>query len=155
TKTSMLAAGGPRFIDHYETPDGGTSDDIRWLAISADGKMISVVQNLGHDLAGLLLLLANDNGHLTEAQPAIALEHNPHSTSMDYVGAIVTVADGHPIGTNGALYMFRVSDGQKTLDCASDEMNWPMVISGDGSAACAGSDDGTVFYFAAPGVGTP
>ena len=152
TKTSMLAAGGPRFVDHYETPDGGTSDDIRWVAISADGKMISVVQNLGHDLAGLLLLLANDNGHLTEAQPAIALEHNPNSTSMDDAGTIVTVADGHPIGTKGTFYMFRVSDGQKMLDSASDEMNWPMAISADGSAACAGSDDGTVCYF---GVGTP
>src|SRR5262249_46499111 len=102
TKTSMLAAGGPRVVDHYQTTAGGTSDDIRWVAISADGKTISVVQNLGHDLAGLLLLLANDNGHLTEAQPepVIALKHNPNSTSLDDAGTIVTVADGHPIGTN-------------------------------------------------------
>jgi hypothetical protein len=44
--------------------------------------------------------------------------------------------------------MFRVADGQKIGECVTKEMNWPMVISGDGTAACAGSDDGSVMYFA-------
>lgn len=146
SKTSMTRPAGPRYLDQFDTPDGGTSDDLRWLAISPDGKFVSLVQNLGNDAAGIILGLKNDDGQLTETWRK-TLNHNPNSTSIDAAGKLVTAADGHPVGTPGTYYLFRVSDGQKLGEFATSDMNWPLVLSADGGSAAGGSDNGKMYYF--------
>jgi len=147
TVASMTADAGPQPVDHFDTPSGGTSDDVRWLAMSADGSLVSVVQNLGHDIAGLLITLSNTAGHLKQLRSPQHLNHNPNSTSIDDAGRFITVADGHPFNSPGTFYLFQASDGRKLAEIPTDQMNWPMVISADGSAVAAGNDDGKVFYF--------
>jgi hypothetical protein len=147
SKASMTAGAGSRYVDQFDTPTGGTSEDVRSVAISSDGKLISVVQNLGYDLTGLLLVLSNNNGNLTELRPPQTLQHNPNSTSIDSAGKFITVADGHPVGTPGTYYLFRASDGTGLWEFPTSEMSWPMAMSGDGASACGGSDNGMVYYF--------
>jgi len=147
TKASMTNGPQPQFVDQFDTPDGHTSQDVRWVATSADSGVISVVQNLGNDDNGLLLRLSNQSGSLTQVGQAIKLRHNPNSTSIDLAGTFITVADGHPIGTEGVYYLFRASNGNKESDFPLPEMSWPMLISGDGTVAFAGSDNGNVYYF--------
>ncbi len=147
TKDSMTNGPHPQFVDQFDTPNGHTSQDVRWVATSADSRVISVAQNQGNDDKGLLLRLSNQSGSLTQVGQPIQLRHNPNSTSIDSAGTFITVADGHPIGTEGVYYLFRASDGSKVSDFVLPEMSWPMVISGDATVACAGSDNGNVYYF--------
>ena len=62
---------------------------------------------MGRDETGLLLTLSNTGGALNSKwqQP---LDHNPNSTSIDTAGLYVTAADGHPVGTPGKFYLFKV-----------------------------------------------
>jgi WD40 repeat protein len=145
SKDSMKSGHNP--VAQYDTPNGGTSEDVRWVAMSADGSFITVVQNLGFDEAGLLLGLTNKNNQLSKTWKRKVVSHNPNSTSIDAAGKYVTVADGHPIGTPGSFYLFRASDGAKLWEYDTPDMNWPMVISADGTAAVAGGDDSFVYYF--------
>jgi WD40 repeat protein len=145
SKTSMTAP-SPGFLHHVPTPSGFTSEDVRWVAISADGTLVSVVQNIGDDLAGLLLTYRRAGGQL-QLERWRALDFNPNSTSIDAAGTLVTAADGHPVGPPGTFYVFRASDGERLLEHKTSDMNWPMVVSADGTAAAAGSDNGKVYYF--------
>jgi WD40 repeat protein len=150
TKSSMMAPGGPQYVDVYETPSGGTYRDIRWLAMSGDGSLVTVVQNLGDDQNGTLLTLSCDGNSLTELRPPATLRFNPNSTSISADGALITAADGHPVKAPGTFYIIRASDGAVLMQHPTDDMNWPMVISKDGTAAAAGSDLFTgdnLFYF--------
>ena len=75
--------------------------------------------------------------------------HNPNSTSMDAAGTLITVADGHPVGTPGTFYLFDAATGAKLMEFpTNDDMNWPMVLSADGTSAVGGSDNSNVYYFA-------
>lgn len=147
TMASMTASGGPHPVDQFDTPSGGTTDDVRWLAMSGDGSLVTVVQNLGHDLAGLLLTLSTNGGHLKTVRPPQHLNYNPNSTSIDDSGQFITAADGHPFNAPGTYYLYRAADGQQLAAVTTPQMNWPMVISANGLAACAGSDNGSVHYF--------
>jgi len=148
TRASMTAAGGPAPIAQMDVPKGGTSDDLRWLAISPDGKLITVVGNLGNDIGGYLLTLDNNNGAMKQRRRPQVLWHNPNSTSIDAAGKLITVADGHPIATPGTFYVFDAVTGAKVMEFATnDDMNWPMVVSADGLAAAGGSDNSHVYYF--------
>jgi WD40 repeat protein len=148
TKASMTAAGGPQPIGQYDIPKGGTSDDLRWLAISAAGTRVTVVANLANDIAGYLLTLSNNNGQLTPIRQPQVVSHNPNSTSMDAAGTLITVADGHPVRTPGTFYLFDATTGNKLMEePTTDDMNWPMVLSADGTAAVGGSDNSHVYYF--------
>jgi len=144
TRSSMIAGTGP--VARFNTPTGGTPQDVRWVAISGDGSLVSAVQNMGRDETGLLLTLSNTGGALNSKwqQP---LDHNPNSTSIDTAGQYVTAADGHPVGTPGKFYLFNASNGTKLWDYSTNNMNWPMAICGNGTAAAAGSDNGTLYYF--------
>jgi WD40 repeat protein len=149
TKASMTAPGGAQPIAQRAVPEGGTKDDLRWLAVSPDGKLITVVANLGNDIGGYLLTLSHNNGQLQEVRRPQVLWHNPNSTSMDAAGKFITVADGHPIATPGTFYLFEAATGKKVMEFETpDDMNWPMVISADGAAAVGGSDNSHVYYFA-------
>jgi hypothetical protein len=147
TKASMMDAGGPHPVDQVDTPNGGTSDDVRWMAMSGDGTLVTVVQNLGHDIAGLLLTFECDGQQLRKLRKPKVLRFNPNSTSIDDNRKFITVADGHPVGTPGTFYVLDANSGEILMQKETRDMNWPMVLSANGAAAIAGSDTGEVFYF--------
>ena len=147
TRASMTGNAGPQPVAQFDTPRGCTSEDVRWLAMSADGSLVTVVQNLGNDIAGLLLTLSINGNQFTAIRPPQLINHNPNSTSLDAAGKLLSVADGHPVQTPGTFYLFRVNDGKKLMEFETPDMNWPMVLSADGTAAAGGSDNGDLYYF--------
>ncbi|MBI3680212.1 MAG: hypothetical protein HY235_07420 [Acidobacteria bacterium] len=141
TLKSMMLGTGP--VARFPVPAGGTRQDVRWVAISDDGALIAAVANAQQD--GLVLALSNKNSQLSLAWQQ-QLDRNPNSTSMDSAAKFVTAADGLPYGTKGTFYLFN-GVGSKNGEEPTSNMNWPMVISANGKAIAAGSDNGTLYYF--------
>jgi len=155
TKASMTQAGGPAPIAQF-TPGGaapsGQHQNVRWVAISSSGNFVTEVENVG--ATGLVRALTLSGGALIltpgwGANP-ISLSHNPNCTSIDAAGQYVTACDGEPVGTPGTFHLLNAASGNVVWDFATNNMNWPMFISADGSAIVAGSDNGTVYYFVVP-----
>jgi WD40 repeat protein len=115
------------------------------VSISADGSLVSAVGNSGK--TGKVFLLKNQTTQAKALWNSATL-HNPNSTSLDAAGQFVTVADGQPDGTPGAFYLF---DNAGTLKWkyGTSNMSWPMQISQDATGVAAGSDDSSLYYFAA------
>ena len=124
-----------------------TSGECSWVAISADGTLLTAVANRieGTKFTGLLVALTPEPNQLKKLWDKW-LDNNPNSTSIDAAGMFVAVADGYPTSKPAAFHLFD-ANGQKLWDFGTCNMNWPMVVSPDGSAIAAGSDDGTVYYF--------
>jgi WD40 repeat protein len=128
-------------LAQYNIPQGGPKT-VRSVSISSDGTLITAVANQGH--AGVLVALNFAGGTLTEAWHR-ATNHNPNSTTMDGAAARFTVADGYPNDKPGSLSLFDANG--KLWDHPTPEMSWPMMISANGEAIAAGSDDNTLYYF--------
>jgi len=126
--------------------DDGTKlqQNVRWVATSADGKLITAAVNRLDDskLAGKLFALSSD---LTKTWTA-NIGNNPNSTSIDARGQYVAMADGYPTSKPAKFHLFD-ANGKKLWESNTCSMNWPMVINAEGDAIVAGSDDGTVYYF--------
>jgi WD40 repeat protein len=121
---------------------------IRWVACSANASLITVVFNLAP--TGALAALTFDGQNLTSLwqQP---LNQMPNSTSVDALGKYVTAADGY--NGPGDFYLFTGASGTQLGSFGTPDMCWPMFLSTDGSAVAAGSDDGTLYYFATGNLG--
>ena len=65
---------------------------------------------------------------------------------MDRAGAIIAVSDGYPVGRPGMFYRFDFN-GNQLWRWETPNMNWPIAVSGKGSAIAAGGDDGRLYYF--------
>jgi hypothetical protein len=115
------------------------------VSISADGSLISAVGNSGK--TGKVFLLQNQTSQAKALWNSTTL-HNPNSTSLDATGQFVTVADGQPDGTPGAFYLFDRA-GNLKWNFATSNMSWPMQISQNATGIAAGSDDSSLYYFAA------
>jgi WD40 repeat protein len=126
--------------------DFGKKGRAGWAAISMTGDFISAVRN--DDKAGLVYGLQNRNNELillwSSPQATLA---NPNSTSVDFRGRYVTVADGYPDGTPGHFYLFDAPTGNLLWQYETTNMSWPMFISSNGRGIVAGSDQGSVYYF--------
>ena len=142
-------------------PDGRIQENVRWVAISADGMLLSAVANLTikvpsarednpaeENAAGLLLALTPSTNQLRRLWVQV-LENSPNSTSIDADGKYVAASDGYPTGQPAKFYLFDADavGGTKRWHFGTHNMNWPIAISADASAIVAGSDDGTVYYF--------
>jgi outer membrane protein assembly factor BamB len=125
-----------------EDPPGKLAENVRWVATSADGTLITVVANR-KNLDGKLFAR---NGDLTPRWHA-EIANSPNSTSIDAAGLFVAMADGWPTSKPAKFHLFNASDGQKRWESDTLSMNWPIVINSNGDAIAAGSDDGTVYYF--------
>lgn len=130
-----------QYVDKFTLPATGR---VGWAAISIDGGLISVVQNIGGK--GVVYALENQDGTLSQlwSQPTLA---NPNSTSMDASGQYITVADGYPDGTPGHYYLFNGTNGFPMWNYETSNMSWPMFIDLFGTGIVAGSDNGGVYYF--------
>jgi WD40 repeat protein len=120
-------------------------ENVRWVATSVDGTLITAVVNRVNS-SGLAGKLFARNADLTERWQ-VEINNNPNSTSVDAAGRFVAMADGWPTSTPAKFYLFNASDGKKRWESDTHSMNWPIVINRDGDAIVAGSDDGTVYYF--------
>ena len=131
-------------------PDGRLQENVRWVAISDNGSLISAVANRLDKTrgTGLLVALTVQGGQLTRLWQQ-GLDNNPNSTSIDAAGKFVAASDGYPTSTPSKFYLFDATTpaGNKLWDFGTFSMNWPIVISADASAIAAGSDDGTLYYF--------
>jgi WD40 repeat protein len=125
-----------------EDPPGKLAENVRWVATSADGTLITVVANR-NNLDGKLFAR---NGDLTPRWHA-QIGNSPNSTSIDAAGLFVAMADGWPTSKPAKFHLFNASDGKKRWESDTLSMNWPIVINSNGDAIVAGSDDGTVYYF--------
>jgi WD40 repeat protein len=125
-----------------EDKPGKLQENVRWVATSVDGTLITVVVNRSN-LDGKLFAR---NGDLTPRWHA-QIDNNPNSTSIDAAGRFVAMADGWPTSKPAKFHLFNASDGKKRWESGTHSMNWPIVINSDGDSIVAGSDDGTVYYF--------
>ena len=144
--------GDPKMVPPDKSP-GRPQENVRWVAISADGNLITAVANrqivdpsTEKFVRSTGVLVAFSPGQ-TEPLWMHMLENSPNSTSVDGKGTYVTASDGYPTGTPAKFYLFDARVGKKLWDFTTCNMNWPMVISADASAIAAGSDDGSVYYF--------
>jgi WD40 repeat protein len=140
TKAAMIQGAGPTATFH---PPGAARKSVRWVAISDDGRLITVVVN--QQQAGLLIALSAGPGGLTKKWQA-PLDHNPNSTNIDSAAQRITAADGYPDNQPGTFYLFDAG-GNKVWEFPTKKMNWPIAVNAAGTAIAAGSDNGNVYYF--------
>ncbi len=79
---------------------------------------------------------------------------NPGVT-MDKNATFVTATDGKPVGQTieesaGNFYLFNATTSDLIWQQKTTMMNWPMMLSRDGSSVVGGSDDGSFFYWKTP-----
>jgi WD40 repeat protein len=79
-------------------------------------------------------------------------QHNPNSAWLNSGAKLLAVADGHPDNTPGAYYLLNTNNGQLLGQYGTSNMSWPIMISANGKAVAAGSDDSTVYYLPALAV---
>jgi hypothetical protein len=129
------------YVARYQLPtSSGTS--IRFVSISSDGKLVTAVANHGN--AGVLFSLTVDANTLTPGWK-FPTTHNPNSTTMDKAARYFTLADGYPDDVPGSFSLFRETG--KVWECPTPRMNWPMVISADGTSIAGGGDDNKLYFF--------
>lgn len=138
------AEGEPDGTVPPDKSDGRLQENVRWVAISADGKLITAVVNRTNNgqLAGKLIAMGSDLTPLWD----VKIDNNPNSTSIGGPARHVAMADGWPTSKPAKFYLFNES-GQKLWEFDTCSMNWPIVINPAGTAIVAGSDDGTVYTF--------
>lgn len=79
---------------------------------------------------------------------------NP-GVSLDTEALYVTATDGQPgdetpghvVESAGNFYLFNGATGAALWSYPTDQMNWPMTITPDGTAIFGGSDTGSVYYW--------
>ncbi len=147
TKSGMMANAAPIELDTWDgdAVSGKSAENVRWVALSGNGDLLSVVANrkIGNDGTGVLLVY---RGGVAPPVWRLRLPRNPNGTSIDAAGGIIAVADGFPVGKPAAFLLFD-ANGQELWQCPTKNMNWPIAISADGRAVAAGGDDGVLYYF--------
>ena len=133
------------------TYDTGTEKNVYGVTVSPHGTHVAASSNANGGTIFVVENVADDSA--PAGWPARlawkARTQRPPSPSvtMDRRARFLTVADGYPLGTPGHYYLFEIATGRCLWQHTTDNMNWPMVISDDGSAVFAGSDDGQVSFF--------
>jgi hypothetical protein len=126
----------------------------RSVAMTDDGSLIAVSASAGTIGAptgkGKVFVYQNSGTALWATPATTSLA--PNQVSIDSTGQFVSVCDGSPPPgpTNGDFYLFDGPTGALTWYCATSEMDYTMQLSGDGTAAAGGSDDGKTYYFSVP-----
>ncbi|MEQ1885354.1 MAG: hypothetical protein ABL967_09855 [Bryobacteraceae bacterium] len=130
------------------TRAGRYPENVRWVGISGNGKLISAAVNrtVKKKFTGALYTLGVSGGKLKQSWKVLR-DSNPNSTSLDDKGKFVTVCDGFPVTDPGNFAVYDAKTGALRWDYEVSYMNWPMFISANGNAIAAGGDDGKLYYF--------
>jgi WD40 repeat protein len=140
---ASISFGPLKSAGSYTLDTGGR---VGWVAISADGTIVSAVGNQGTpgQTGGAVVLIQNVAGTLTKLWET-ATTYKPNCTSMDADATLICVSDGY--NTPGTFSLFDGKTGAQVWQYPTPEMNWPMFISADGTGIAAGTDEGAVYYF--------
>jgi WD40 repeat protein len=128
-----------------DKPDGRMQENVRWVATSADGNLMTVGANRKTDKNPFTGVLIGFGAGLTEKWRR-QLDRNPNSSSINAQGTHITLCDGYPTFKPAAFSLFD-AQGYRVWQAENHTMNWPMFISTDGTAIAAGGDDGTLYFF--------
>lgn len=130
------------------THAGTYPDNVRWVGISGNGKLVSVGVNrmVNKKFTGALYACTVSGGKLKQSWKVLR-DSNPNSTSIDDAGKYVTVSDGFPVTDPGNFAVYDAKTGNNRWDYEVSNMNWPMFISANGTAIAGGSDNGKLYYF--------
>ncbi len=165
--TMWFAVMGPAFSLAWQfspTPSVGV---IYALAIRQVGNAVLVACG-GNTLGpahgtGMVFLIdstpaPDGSGFIPSLRWATPTTYPPNpATTIDAQGLYVTAADGEPLQdgteTKGNFYLFSTADGSQPWGAAyqTSLMNWGMAIAANGTACVGASDDGTLYYWGAPG----
>lgn len=131
-------------IDITETGDGRVL-----VACGANLKVRTPPPPAPH--AGLLYMVQSVAGKPQLLwQSYLQFAANP-GVSLDTNARYVTATDGSPTSGGGEspgnFYLFDGATGTPVWTYPTTTMNWPMVITPDGSAVLGGSDTGSVIYW--------
>lgn len=121
------------------------AENVRSVALSADGGMLAVVANRRIAGAATGALLVYKNGNQSPAWH-LRLPRNPNDVSLNRDGSRIAIADGFPPGEPAAFLVFD-GDGHELWQYPTTDMNWPIAINREGTVLAAGSDDGKLYYF--------
>jgi WD40 repeat protein len=128
-----------------DKPDGRMQENVRWVAISADGSLMTAGANRKTDTNPVAGVLFGFGPGLKEKWRQ-RLDRNPNSISIDTQARHITMCDGYPTFKPAAFWLLD-TDGNPVWRADNHTMNWPMFISADGTAIAAGGDDGTLYFF--------
>jgi endonuclease YncB( thermonuclease family) len=121
------------------------AENVRSVALSADGGILAVVANRRIAGAATGALLVYKNGNQSPAWH-LRLPRNPNDVSLNRDGSRIAIADGFPPGDPAAFLVFD-GDGHELWQYPTTDMNWPIAINREGTVLAAGSDDGKLYYF--------
>lgn len=126
----------------YQIPHAGS---IYGVAISDDGRTFVGIANAAGGTGQVYCV--DRSGSDGALRWTFATAHNPNSVCYNSTGGLVAIADGHPDGAPGGFYLLDASTGSQRGAFGTDNMSWPILISRDGTAVAAGSDNSNVYYF--------
>ena len=126
------------------------------MTLSRDGRFLVAAGNGTGSLPGLAYRVDDVDGaaQLTWCQSVSAFGANPGNRLLDDAGLLVAFGTGQPKGSQlspGQFFVLEASDGRVLNHMDTPLMNWPFQLSGDGSCAMGGSDDGAAYAFEAQG----
>jgi WD40 repeat protein len=116
------------------------------VALADDASAFVGVSNVGTD-GGLVCLVKRAGTQATLLWQA-QLPRNPNCASLNLAHNLLAIADGHPNDTPGHFSLFDTKTGNLLWQyTTTTNMSWPIMISQDGNAIAAGSDDSHIYYF--------
>lgn len=122
------------------------------VAVADDGSYFAGVCNNSSDPTkqGFVFYIKRD-GASTSLKWTFKTNRNPNCVSLNLAKGLVAVADGHPDNTPGNFYLLDATtknpDGNLLWQFGTSNMSWPIIISQQGNAIIAGSDDSQLYYF--------
>ena len=141
-RMAFIASGQPTV-----TAQMSSQAAVYGVAVADDASAFVGVSNLtaGSTEGGLVYFVKTAGG----GAPAWTFQtaRNPNCASLNIAKGLLAVADGHPDGSPGNFYLFNTADGSLRWSYGTSNMSWPVMISADGNAVVAGSDDSNIYYF--------
>jgi len=116
------------------------------VAVADDGSAFVGLSNVGKD-GGQVCFIDRTGGTATLRWKKNLLR-NPNCASLNLKAGLLAVADGHPNDTPGHFSLFETAKGKlRWRYTTKTNMSWPIMISQNGKAIVAGSDDSNLYYF--------
>ncbi len=118
------------------------------VAIADDASAFVGISNLNSTaVGGLVYFVPTANNPTGTPSWTYQTARNPNCASLNLAAGLLAVADGHPDNSPGNFYLLNSSTGSVIWQYGTTNMSWPIMISANGNAVVAGSDDSNIYYF--------
>jgi len=150
-RDTFIQSGGANW--QYIQPDISTSSCV---GMSGDGTFVVGLSNGGAPLVGYAYRV-DDAGTAGTLAWSTEVEYwpNPSNRILGGEDVLVSFGTGEPMKggglTPGHYYVLDADNGAGLGVFDTSAMNWPFQLSGDGTFALGGSDDGYLYGFSARG----